>query len=119
MSLWRTKSLQFIELEANSGQQKLERTLGPFSLILLGIGAIVGAGLFSVTGIAAANNAGPAITLAFILAAIGCAFTGLCLSELAAMMPVAGGAYSYTYATLGELIAWVVGWFTFARRCTN
>ena len=110
MSLWRTKSLQFIELEANSGQQKLERTLGPFSLILLGIGAIVGAGLFSVTGIAAANNAGPAITLAFILAAIGCAFTGLCLSELAAMMPVAGGAYSYTYATLGELIAWVVGW---------
>jgi len=110
MSLWRTKSLEFIELEANSGQQQLERTLGPFSLILLGIGAIVGAGLFSVTGIVAAENAGPAITLSFILAAIGCAFAGLCLSELAAMMPVSGGAYSYTYATLGEFIAWIVGW---------
>jgi len=110
MSLWRTKSLEFIELEANSGQQKLERTLGPLSLILLGIGAIVGAGLFSITGIAAAENAGPAITLSFILAAIGCAFTGLCFSELAAMIPVSGGAYTYTYATLGEFIAWIIGW---------
>ncbi len=110
MSLWRTKSLQFIELEANSGQQKLERTLGPFSLILLGIGAIIGAGLFSITGIAAAEHAGPAIILSFILAAIGCAFTGLCFSELAAMIPVSGGAYTYTYATLGEFIAWIIGW---------
>lgn len=113
MSLWRTKSLEFIELEANSGQQKLERTLGPLSLILLGIGAIIGAGLFSITGIAAAENAGPAITLAFILAAIGCAFTGLCFSELAAMIPVSGGAYTYTYATLGEFVAWIIGWTLF------
>jgi len=110
MSLWRTKSLEFIELEANSGGQKLERTLGPFSLILLGVGAIIGAGLFSITGIAAAENAGPAIILSFILAAIGCAFTGLCFSELAAMIPVSGGAYTYTYATLGEFIAWIIGW---------
>lgn len=110
MSLWRTKSLEFIELEANSGGQNLERTLGPFNLILLGIGAIIGAGLFSITGFAAAQNAGPAITLSFILAAIGCAFTGLCFSELASMIPVSGGAYTYTYATLGEFIAWIIGW---------
>lgn len=110
MSLWRTKSIQFLEEEANSGTQKLERTLGPVSLVLLGIGAIIGAGLFSITGIAAAENAGPAIVLSFIFASIGCAFAGLCFSELASMIPVAGGAYSYTYATLGEFIAWIVGW---------
>lgn len=110
MSLWRTKSLEFIELEANSGQQQLKRTLGTWSLILLGIGAIIGAGLFSITGIAAAENAGPAISLSFILASIGCAFAGLCFSELAAMIPVSGGAYTYTYTTLGEFVAWIVGW---------
>lgn len=110
MSLWRTKSLEFLELEANSGTQRLERTLGSFSLISLGIGAIIGAGLFSITGIAAAQHAGPAIILSFILAAIGCAFAGLCFSELAAMIPVSGGPYSYAYATLGEFIAWVIGW---------
>lgn len=110
MSLWRTKSLEFLEEEANSGSQKLERTLGPINLILLGVGAIIGAGLFSITGIAAAENAGPAIVISFILASIGCAFAGLCFSELAAMIPVAGGAYSYTYATLGEFIAWLIGW---------
>ncbi len=110
MSLWRTKSIDFLEQEANSGADKLERTLGPVSLVLLGIGAIIGAGLFSITGIAAAENAGPAVILSFILASIGCAFAGICFSELAAMIPVAGGAYSYTYATLGEFIAWVIGW---------
>src|SRR5262245_28989856 len=110
MSLWRTKSLEFLEAEAFGGPQKLERSLGAWNLILLGIGAIVGAGLFSITGIAAAQNAGPAIILSFILASIGCAFAGLCFSELAAMMPVAGGAYSYTYATMGEFVAWIVGW---------
>ena len=110
MSLWRTKSLEFLEAEANSGSQKLERTLGPVNLILLGIGAIIGAGLFSLTGIAAAENAGPAVILSFILASIGCAFAGLCFSELAAMIPIAGGAYSYTYATMGEFIAWLIGW---------
>lgn len=110
MSLWRTKSLEFMQLEANSGKDKLKRTLGAFSLILLGIGAIIGAGLFSITGIAAAENAGPAIALSFILASIGCAFAGLCFSELAAMIPISGGAYTYTYATLGEFVAWVIGW---------
>lgn len=110
MSLWRTKSLEFLTEEANSGEQKLERRLGAFSLILLGVGAIIGAGLFSITGIAAAENAGPAIVLSFLLASLGCAFAGLCFSELAAMIPIAGGAYSYTYATLGEFIAWIIGW---------
>lgn len=110
MSLWRTKSIEFLEEEANSGTQKLERSLGATSLVLLGIGAIIGAGLFSITGIAAAQNAGPAIILSFILASIGCAFAGLCFSELASMIPVAGGAYSYTYATLGEFVAWIIGW---------
>lgn len=110
MSLWRTKSIGFLEQEANSGSQKLERSLGPISLILLGIGAIIGAGLFSITGIAAAQHAGPAVIVSFILASIGCAFAGLCFSELASMIPIAGGAYSYTYATLGEFVAWIIGW---------
>lgn len=110
MSLWRTKSLEFLEKEANSGKEKLERKLNSFNLILLGIGAIIGAGLFSITGIAAANHAGPAILISFILASIGCAFAGLCFSELAAMIPVSGGAYSYTYATMGEFVAWIIGW---------
>jgi APA family basic amino acid/polyamine antiporter len=110
MSLWRTKSLEFLEEEANSGKEKLKRTLGPVSLILLGIGAIIGAGLFSITGIAAAENAGPAVILSFLLASIGCALAGLCFSELAAMMPISGGAYSYAYATMGEFIAWIIGW---------
>ncbi len=110
MNLWRKKSIELLEAEANSGLQKLERSLGALSLILLGIGAIIGAGLFSITGIAAAQNAGPAIILSFVLASIGCAFAGLCFSELASMIPVAGGAYSYTYATLGEFIAWLIGW---------
>ena len=110
MSLWRTKSIEFLEEEANSGAQKLERSLGAFNLVLLGIGAIIGAGLFSITGIAAVQNAGPAVIISFILASIGCAFAGLCFSELASMIPVAGGAYSYTYVTLGEFIAWIIGW---------
>jgi basic amino acid/polyamine antiporter, APA family len=110
MSIWRTKSIHSLEQEAFSGKQKLVRSLGPFSLVLLGIGAIIGAGLFSITGIAAAENAGPAIILSFIFASIGCAFAGICFSELASMIPVAGGAYTYTYATLGEFIAWIIGW---------
>lgn len=110
MSLWRTKSLEKLESEANSGAQKLSRTLGSFQLVLLGIGAIIGAGLFSITGIAAAQHAGPAIIISFLLASIGCAFAGLCFSELAAMIPISGGAYTYAYATLGEFIAWIIGW---------
>ena len=95
------------------GQDKdagLRRTLGAANLVSLGIGAIIGAGLFSLTGIAAADYAGPAVVLSFLLAAAGCAFTGLCYSELAGMIPSAGSAYAYAYAALGELAAWIIGW---------
>ncbi|UKJ08936.1 amino acid permease [Solitalea lacus] len=92
------------------GEHSLKRTLTSYHLVALGIGAIIGAGLFSITGGAAANNAGPAITISFIIAAVGCAFAGLCYAEFASMIPVAGSAYTYSYATLGEFIAWVIGW---------
>ncbi len=92
------------------GEAGLRRTLGTLSIVALGIGAIIGAGLFSLTGIAAAENAGPAVTLSFMLAALGCAFAGLCYSELAGMIPSAGSAYAYAYAALGELAAWIIGW---------
>jgi basic amino acid/polyamine antiporter, APA family len=88
----------------------LKRTLGPFDLITLGIGAIIGAGLFVRTAAAAANNAGPAVTIGFIVAAVGCAFAGLCYAEFASMIPVAGSAYTYAYVTMGELAAWIIGW---------
>ena len=88
----------------------LRRTLGPANLVALGIGAIIGAGLFSLTGIAAADYAGPAVVLSFLFAALGCTFTGLCYSELAGMVPSAGSAYAYAYAALGELVAWIIGW---------
>ncbi len=88
----------------------LRRTLGAANLVSLGIGAIIGAGLFSLTGIAAADYSGPAVVLSFLLAAAGCAFTGLCYSELAGMIPSAGSAYAYAYAALGELVAWIIGW---------
>jgi APA family basic amino acid/polyamine antiporter len=88
----------------------LKRTLGPFNLVLLGIGAIIGAGLFSLTGIAAAHHAGPAVTLSYVLAGIGCAFAALCYAEFASMIPIAGSAYTYSYATMGELVAWIIGW---------
>ena len=93
-----------------TGSHTLKRTLGSRSLIALGIGAIIGAGLFSITGLAAANNAGPAITISFIVAALGCGFAGLCYAEFASMIPVAGSAYTYSYATMGEFIAWIIGW---------
>jgi len=93
-----------------TGTHTLKRTLGPVSLISLGIGAIIGAGIFVLTGAAAAQYAGPAIVLSFILAGIGCVFAGLCYAEFAAMIPLAGSAYTYGYATLGELFAWIIGW---------
>ena len=95
---------------AESGEGTLKRTLSSTSLVALGIGAIIGAGLFSLTGIAAAENAGPAVTLSFILAATACAFAGLCYAEFASMIPVAGSAYTYSYATMGEFMAWIIGW---------
>jgi len=95
---------------SETGNHTLKRTLGPVGLVALGIGAIIGAGLFSITGLAAANNAGPAITISFIIAAFGCLFAGLCYAEFASMIPVAGSAYTYSYATMGEFIAWIIGW---------
>lgn len=96
--------------DAEEGEKGLKKTLGPGALISLGIGAIIGAGLFSITGLAAANNAGPAVTISFIIAAVGCAFAGLCYAEFSSMIPIAGSAYTYSYATMGELIAWIIGW---------
>ncbi|GBR00487.1 amino acid transporter [Acetobacter oeni LMG 21952] len=88
----------------------LKRVLGPASLVALGVGATIGAGLFSLTGIAAGDNAGPAVVLSYFIAAIACGFAGLCYSELASMIPVSGSAYSYAYVAMGELIAWIIGW---------
>src|SRR5580658_10703062 len=94
----------------NEGESGLKRTLGPLNLITLGIGAIIGAGIFVLTGQAAAVHAGPAVVLSFIVAGITCAFAGLCYAEFASLIPIAGSAYTYGYATLGELIAWIIGW---------
>src|SRR3954464_12309246 len=95
---------------ASSGESTLKRTLGPFSLVTLGIGAIIGAGLFVRTAAAIAERSGPSVTLAFLVAGLGCAFAGLCYAEFASMIPIAGSAYTYSYATMGELVAWIIGW---------
>lgn len=111
MSLFVKKPLAGLLAEASdTGGHSLKKTLGSRSLVALGIGAIIGAGLFSITGGAAANQAGPAITLSFVVAALGCGFAGLCYAEFASMIPVAGSAYTYSYATMGEFIAWIIGW---------
>jgi APA family basic amino acid/polyamine antiporter len=109
-NLWKTKSLSQLLANAEDSEKGLKRTLSAASLVALGIGAIIGAGLFSLTGIAAAENAGPAVVYSFILAALGCAFAGLCYAEFASMIPVAGSAYTYSYATMGEFMAWIIGW---------
>lgn len=95
---------------AETGTHTLKKTLGARGLVALGIGAIIGAGLFSITGMAAANHAGPAITISFVVAGLGCLFAGLCYAEFASMIPVAGSAYTYSYATMGEFMAWIIGW---------
>ena len=110
MSIWKTKSLTQLLSEASESEKGLKRTLSSRALVALGIGAIIGAGLFSLTGIAAAEHAGPAVTLSFVVAAVGCAFAGLCYAEFASMIPVAGSAYTYSYATMGEFMAWIIGW---------
>ena len=92
------------------GEHSLKRSLGPVNLVALGIGGIIGAGLFVRTAAAIADRAGPSVVLAFIVAGIGCAFAGLCYAEFASMIPVAGSAYTYSYATMGEFVAWIIGW---------
>jgi APA family basic amino acid/polyamine antiporter len=107
--LFKRKPIEYI-IEESGNNSNLKRSLGAVALIALGVGAVVGAGLFSVTGKAAGDYAGPGIMISFILAALGCAFAGLCYAEFASMIPVAGSAYTYSYATMGEFIAWIIGW---------
>src|SRR5437879_3569130 len=107
--LFAKKSLETLHKEA-MGDNRLRRILGPVGLTSLGVGAIIGAGIFVMTGRAAANEAGPAIILSFAVAGIGCALAAFCYAEFASMAPVAGSAYTYAYATLGELLAWIIGW---------
>ena len=108
-SLFRTKSVEVLLAEL-AGEHQLRRVLGPVSLTALGVGAIIGAGIFVLTGLAANQLAGPGLVLSFIVAGTGCALAALCYAEFAAMVPVAGSAYTYAYATLGELLAWIIGW---------
>jgi basic amino acid/polyamine antiporter, APA family len=110
MSIWKKKSIALLMAEASDSEKGLKRTLTAWSLIALGIGAIIGAGLFVRTATAAAQSAGPSVTIGFIVAAIGCALAGLCYAELSSSIPISGSAYTYTYATMGELLAWIIGW---------
>lgn len=110
MSLFIKKPISQLMSDAGASGKTLKRTLGAPALVALGIGAIIGAGLFSLTGIAAAENAGPAVTISFIIAAVACGFAGLCYAEFSSMIPVAGSAYTYSYATMGEFLAWFIGW---------
>ena len=110
-NLFKRKPLAKLMAEADDvGEHSLKRSLGPINLIALGIGGIIGAGLFVRTASAIAERAGPSVVLAFMVAGIGCAFAGLCYAEFASMIPVAGSAYTYSYATMGELVAWIIGW---------
>src|SRR5256714_7521390 len=108
MPFFTRKSLADLQAEAERGL--LKRSLGPLNLTALGIGSIIGTGIFVLTGTAASQNAGPALVLSMIISAVGCAFAGLCYAEFAAMVPVAGSAYTYAYATVGEIFAWIIGW---------
>jgi basic amino acid/polyamine antiporter, APA family len=108
--LFAVKPIKLLLEEADEGKTGLKKTLTASQLILLGIGAIIGAGLFVRTAAAAANNAGPSVTIGFIIAGLGCAFAGLCYAEFASMIPISGSAYTYSYATMGEFTAWVIGW---------
>jgi len=110
-NLFATKSIEALMKESQeTGAGTLKRSLGPISLVMLGIGAVIGAGLFVRTAAAIADRAGASVTIAFVVAGIGCAFAGLCYAEFASMIPVAGSAYTYSYATMGELVAWIIGW---------
>jgi len=112
---FRRKSLDHLVGETANPEHQLKRALGPFQLTMLGVGAIVGAGIFSTPGTAAAGGgehlgAGPALIVSFLIVSVACGFAALCYSEFAAMVPVSGSAYTYAYATLGELVAWLIGW---------
>ena len=110
-NLWVRKSIFELKAEAaESDEHSLKRTLTATNLVMLGIGAVIGAGFFVLTGHAAAENAGPAISLSFVLGGIVCAFAGLCYAEMASTVPIAGSAYTYAYATMGEFVAWLIGW---------
>src|SRR3989441_194136 len=109
--LFKKKPLDLLMYEAAQvGEHTLKRSLGWVNLVALGIGGIIGAGLFGRTAAAIADRAGPSVVLAFVVAGIGCAFAGLCYAEFASMIPVAGSAYTYSYATMGEFVAWIIGW---------
>ncbi|MCU0618672.1 MAG: amino acid permease [Gemmatimonadaceae bacterium] len=110
MGLWSKKSILALQAEAGNESEGLKRSLGAMNLTLLGIGAIIGAGIFVLTGTAAANYAGPGVSISFVLAGLGCLFAGLCYAEFASMIPIAGSAYTYSYATMGEAVAWFIGW---------
>src|SRR5271155_1136672 len=110
MDLFRTKPLAKLLLQASDSSHGLKRTLTARGLIALGIGAIIGAGLFVRTAAASGEAAGPAVVLSFVFAAVGCLFAGLCYAEFASMIPIAGSAYTYAYTTMGELVAWIIGW---------
>ena len=108
--LFARKSVELLTAEAADEEHGLKRALGPVNLVTLGIGAIIGAGIFVLTGSAAAQYAGPAIMLSFVLAGVASALAGLCYAEFASLIPIAGSAYTYGYATLGEIFAWIIGW---------
>jgi len=110
MSLWRKKSITKLLADADNSEKGLKKTLTATSLVALGIGAIIGAGLFVRTAAAASEHAGNAVTISFLIAAVGCLFAGLCYAEFASMIPIAGSAYTYAYTTMGELVAWIIGW---------
>lgn len=110
MNLFRTKPIELLLQEAGDKEHGLKRALSRTSLVTLGIGAIIGTGIFVLTGTVAANYAGPALVLSFLISALGCVFAGLCYAEFASMIPISGSAYTYSYATLGEFIAWIIGW---------
>lgn len=118
MGLFALKTIDRVMSESER-ENPLRRSLGPFSLVALGVGAIIGAGIFTLTGIVAATFAGPALVLSFVLAAIGCVFAGLCYSEFSTVIPIAGSAYTYAYATMGELIAWIIGWDLVLEYCVG
>jgi APA family basic amino acid/polyamine antiporter len=108
MSIWRVKPVSAFEADMKKSQ--LKRVLGKWSLTAIGIGAIIGGGIFVLTGTGAYNHAGPALALSFVIAGIACVFAALCYSEFASILPVEGSAYAYAYGTVGEIFAWIIGW---------